>query len=118
MVTLDLARKAAAIRKPDSSRRRRDFYFKLSSRPLCAYLEIPAMIFFENGWRVFGRIQAGARPRHSSHGVLESRLTWMSPEASLRAWMPAIHAGMTASDFSLSMGECKLMNHFVEVEGK
>src|SRR5215510_559376 len=27
----------------------RDFYFKLSSRPLCAYLEIPAMIFFENG---------------------------------------------------------------------
>ena len=32
----------------------------------------------------------------SQHGVLESRgLTWMSPEASLRAWMPAIHDGMT-----------------------
>ena len=29
------------------------------------------------------------------HGVLESRPTWMSPEASLRTWMPAIHAGMT-----------------------
>src|SRR5437667_144275 len=29
------------------------------------------------------------------HGVLESRLTWTSPEASLRIWMPAIHAGMT-----------------------
>jgi hypothetical protein len=29
------------------------------------------------------------------HGGLESRLTWMSPEASLRNWMPAIHAGMT-----------------------
>ena len=29
------------------------------------------------------------------HGVLESRLTWMFPEASLRIWMPAIHADMT-----------------------
>jgi hypothetical protein len=29
------------------------------------------------------------------HGVLETRLTWMFPEASLRTWMPAIHAGMT-----------------------
>jgi hypothetical protein len=29
------------------------------------------------------------------HGVLESRLTWMSSEASLRTWVPAIHAGMT-----------------------
>jgi hypothetical protein len=38
--------------------------------------------------------------------------------STLRAWMPAIHAGMTASDFSLSVGERKLMNHFVEVEGK
>jgi hypothetical protein len=45
-------------------------------------------------------------------------LTWMSPEASLRAWMPAIHAGMTASDFSLSVGERKPVNHFVEVERK
>jgi len=31
----------------------------------------------------------------------------------LRTWMLAIHAGMTASDFSLSVGERKLMNHFV-----
>jgi hypothetical protein len=29
------------------------------------------------------------------HGVLESRLTWMSPEASMQTWVPAIHAGMT-----------------------
>jgi hypothetical protein len=29
------------------------------------------------------------------HGVPEPRFTWMSPEASLRAWMPAVHAGMT-----------------------
>src|ERR1700720_2267162 len=29
------------------------------------------------------------------HGVLESRLTWTSPEASLRTRMPAIRARMT-----------------------
>ena len=29
------------------------------------------------------------------HGVLESRSTWTSPEASMRTWMPAVHAGMT-----------------------
>jgi hypothetical protein len=23
------------------------------------------------------------------------RFTWMSPDASLRTWMPAVHAGMT-----------------------
>src|SRR5262249_30673403 len=33
------------------------------------------------------------------HGVLESRLTWMSPEASVRTWMPAIQAGMTENCF-------------------
>src|SRR5713226_1343564 len=37
----------------------------------------------------------------------------MFPEASLRTWMPAIHAGMTNSAFSFSVGERKLMNHFV-----
>jgi hypothetical protein len=47
------------------------------------------------------------------HGALESRLTWMFPEASVRAWMPAIRAGMTTSDFSLSGGQRKLMNRFV-----
>jgi len=41
------------------------------------------------------------------------QLTWMFPEASLRAWMPVIHAGMTESAFSFSMGERKLMNDFV-----
>jgi hypothetical protein len=30
------------------------------------------------------------------------------PEASLRIWMPAIHAGMTKSAFLLSIGERKI----------
>ena len=47
------------------------------------------------------------------HGVLESRLTWMFPEASLRTWMPAIHAGMTKFAFSFCVGKRKIMNHFV-----
>jgi len=47
------------------------------------------------------------------HGALESRLTRMSPDASLRTWMPAIHAGMTKCAFSFSVGERKLMKHFV-----
>jgi len=29
------------------------------------------------------------------HGVPEPWFTWMSPDASLRTWMPAVHAGMT-----------------------
>jgi len=37
----------------------------------------------------------------------------MFPEASLRIWMPAIHAGMTRSVFSFSAGERNLMTHFV-----
>jgi hypothetical protein len=37
----------------------------------------------------------------------------MSPEASLRAWMPAIHAGMTNSEFSSSVSDRKIMNYFV-----
>jgi hypothetical protein len=45
------------------------------------------------------------------HGVLESRFTRTFPEASLRTWMPAIHAGMTKSAFSFSVGERKLMKH-------
>jgi hypothetical protein len=48
------------------------------------------------------------------HGVLEPRLTWMFPEASLRIWMPAIHAGMTMTSFSCSVDKRKIMNHFVE----
>jgi|GEM_PF-2495753 len=34
-------------------------------------------------------------------------------EASMHTWMPAIHAGMTSSGLSSSVGERKLMNHFV-----
>jgi hypothetical protein len=30
-----------------------------------------------------------------------------------RSWMPALHAGTTKSSFSCSVGERKLMNHFV-----
>jgi hypothetical protein len=37
----------------------------------------------------------------------------MSPEASLQAWMPAIHAGMTNAGVSSSVGEGKIMNRFV-----
>jgi hypothetical protein len=34
--------------------------------------------------------------------------------ASCETWMPAIHAGMTKlSTFSFSVGERKIMNHFV-----
>src|SRR5262249_24347505 len=46
-------------------------------------------------------------------GGLESRLTRMSPKASLQIWMPAIHAGMTGAGSSSCVGERKLMNHFV-----
>ena len=38
----------------------------------------------------------------------------MFAEASLRAWMPAIRAGMTKIAFSFSVGERKIMEHFVE----
>ena len=49
------------------------------------------------------------------HGVLESRLTWMFPDASLQTWMPAIHAGMTKICIFCSVGERKIMNHFVVI---
>jgi hypothetical protein len=29
------------------------------------------------------------------HGMLESRLTWMSPTISCGPWIPAVHAGMS-----------------------
>jgi hypothetical protein len=41
----------------------------------------------------------------------------MSPEVSSRTWMPAVHAGMTKSVFSLSVGERKIMNHCVVILG-
>jgi hypothetical protein len=34
----------------------------------------------------------------------------------LRAWMPAIHADMTKTPFSFSVGERKLMKRFVVAE--
>jgi hypothetical protein len=37
----------------------------------------------------------------------------MSPAASLRAWMPAIHAGMTVTSVFIFVGEHKIINHFV-----
>jgi hypothetical protein len=39
----------------------------------------------------------------------------MSPEASLRTWMPAVHAGMTKFAFSFFVGERKTMEHFVMI---
>jgi hypothetical protein len=29
------------------------------------------------------------------HGLPEPRFTWISPDAFLRTWMPAVHAGIT-----------------------
>src|SRR5262245_51196635 len=43
------------------------------------------------------------------HGVLESRSTRMSPEASLQNWLPAIHAGMTTSTLFILWSERKLI---------
>jgi hypothetical protein len=47
------------------------------------------------------------------HGVLESRLTWTFPDASVQIWMPAIHAGMTKICIFMFYGERKVMNNFV-----
>ena len=43
------------------------------------------------------------------HGVLESKSTWTSPEASMQTWMPAIHASMTNAIFSSSVPEPRRM---------
>jgi hypothetical protein len=37
----------------------------------------------------------------------------MAPVASVRTWMPAIHAGMTENCFSYSMGKRKIIAQFV-----
>ena len=37
----------------------------------------------------------------------------MSPETSLRTWVSAIHAGMTTICIFISVGERKIMTHFV-----
>jgi hypothetical protein len=40
----------------------------------------------------------------------------MSPEASLRAWIPAIHAGMTKNlHFSFFVAERKIRNHLWQI---
>ena len=68
------------------------------------------------GIRDFRHFKQNSSTASFQHGVLESRLTWMFPEASLRTWMPTIHTGMTHSVLSLlSMGERKIMEHFVPV---
>jgi hypothetical protein len=57
---------------------------------------------------------APSRAHSFQHGALESRLTWMSPEASLRTWMPAIHAGMTKICIFHVLWPSVIMNHFVQ----
>jgi hypothetical protein len=45
---------------------------------------------------VFHRADVALSRAHSfQHGLLESRFTWTFPDASARAWIPAIHASMT-----------------------
>ena len=54
------------------------------------------VISFENtARRGLGQFRQSPSIASFQHGVLESRLTWTFPDASLRTWMPAIHAGMT-----------------------
>jgi hypothetical protein len=53
------------------------------------------MLLRKFGARGSGQFKQNPSITSFQHGALESRLTWMSPEASLRTWMPAIHAGMT-----------------------
>ena len=55
--------------------------------PLCSALKIQA--------EGPGQFKQNHSITSFQHGVLESRFTWMFPEASLRAWILAIHAGMT-----------------------
>ena len=45
------------------------------------------------------------------HGVPEPSLTWMSPDASLRAWMPAVHAGMTDAVSVIVSCICRLFGN-------
>ena len=53
-------------------------------------------VSFENtGRRGLGQFKQNPSIPSFQHGVLESRLTWMSREVSMRTWIPAIHAGMT-----------------------
>ena len=60
------------------------------------------VISFENtAWRGLGQFKQNPSIASFQHGVLESRLTRMFPEASLRTWMPAIHAGMTNLHFHI-----------------
>jgi hypothetical protein len=50
--------------------------------------------WFENkGWTRLNIFKQKASIASFRHGMPESRLTRMSPEASLRIWMPPIHAG-------------------------
>jgi hypothetical protein len=57
-------------------------------------------------WRGLGQLK-NLSITSFQHGALESRFTWTFPDASLRAWMPAIHAGMTviSKESGLSAGQ-------------
>jgi hypothetical protein len=70
---------------------------------------------FENTGRRGPPVSLKQNPSMASfqHGVLESRLTWTFPDASVQIWMPAIHAGMTKICIFMFYGERKVMNNFV-----
>ena len=53
------------------------------------------LVFENTGRRGFGQFKQNPSILSFQHGMLESRFTWMCPDASLRIWMPALHAGMT-----------------------
>src|SRR5262249_42018928 len=57
-------------------------------------------MFFVSSFENTGRMASVGSSRTPSstsfrHGVLEPRFTWTFPEASLRIWMLAVHAGIT-----------------------
>ena len=69
-------------------------------KPICHFGCGSAALSFATSFENTGRKGLGQFKQNPSiasfqHGVLESRLTWMFPAASMRTWMPAIHAGMT-----------------------
>jgi hypothetical protein len=90
----------------DKLRRRDAKDFKKNLNPFVSSLKIRN----RRGLRQFKRYPSTVS---FQHGVLESRLTWMSPDASTRTWMPAIHGGMTKIGFFTFAGERKLRDHFV-----
>jgi Protein of unknown function (DUF2283) len=65
----------------------------------------PFVRFCENMGRMgLGHFKQNPSIPSFQHGGLESRSTWTFPDASLRAWLPAIHAGMTVISISILCG--------------